>query len=269
LASYSTGTGSGCYEIDQTFSNFAVTNGSAGTGSTDQTTGTVDIAGASTFTAVTTPWTVTSTFTGNTAADWEVVDGSGGTNTEGTITYLTNTTQAFMTSATYPTVPSGHYIAIKSMSLTSSATDGTNAADTITITETFCIGSAACTTGAAGNTITLTASYSGSGDTTATYGCTVLTDAGATCGSATSATPITLTFTTPVTTLNMTDNYNLVAHGGTTDTLTSFFNTFNTEEAPEPSTFVLIGSALGGLGLLRLRARRKISTGAVDASSHV
>jgi hypothetical protein len=260
LASYGTpGTAVGCYEVDQTFSNFLVTNGSAGTGSTTQTTSTDDITGSSTFSAVTTPWTVTSTFSGATAADWEVVNGSGGTNTEGTITYVTNTTQAEFTVPTgYPTVTSGDHIAISSLSLTASASTGTNAADTITVTETFCIGTAACTTGATGDEITLTATYSGSGDTTATYGCTALTDSGATCGSASSATPITVTFASQVTTLNFSDDYNLVAHGTTTDTLNDFFNTFNTdEEAPEPSTFYLLGAGLAGFGMLRLRAARR------------
>ena len=270
LASYGTGTANGCYEIDQTFSNFLVTSGSAGTGTTAQTTSTDDIAGSSTFSAVTTPWTVTSTFSGATAADWEVVGGTGGANTEGTITYVTNTNQAEFTVPGYPTPSAGNSIAISSLSLTASASTGTNAADTITITETFCIGSAACTTGATGDTITLTATYSGTSDTTATYGCTALTDSGATCGSASSATPITVTFATQATTLNFSDNYNLVAHGGTTDTLNDFFNTFNTDEigAPEPSTFLLLGAGLAGFGLLRLRvARRRNPAGAAKVAA--
>jgi hypothetical protein len=270
LASYGTpGTAVGCYEVDQTFSNFLVTNGSAGTGSTTQTTSTDDITGSSTFSAVTTPWTVTSTFSGATAADWTIT-GSTGVNTEGTITYITNTSQAEFTVPTgYPTVTAGDHIAISSLSLTASASTGTNTADTITITETFCIGSATCTTGATGNEITLTASYSGSGDTTATYGCTALTDAGATCGSATSATPITVTFASQVTTLNFSDNYDSVVHVATTDTLNDFFNTFNTDEvAPEPSTFLLLGAGLAGFGMLRLRAaRRRNSSGAAKVAA--
>jgi hypothetical protein len=259
LASYGTGAANGCYEIDQTFSNFGVTSGSAGVGSTVQSTSTDDIAGTNTFSAVTTPWTVTSTFSGATAADWTIT-GAGGVNTEGTITYITNTSQAEFTVPTgYPTVTAGDHIAISSLSLTASASTGTSATDTITITETFCIGTGACTTGATGNEITLTATYSGSGDTTATYGCTALTDAGATCGSASSATPITVTFASQVTTLNFSDNYNLVAHGTTTDTLNDFFNTFNTDEigAPEPSTFLLLGAGLAGFGMLRVRAARR------------
>jgi hypothetical protein len=250
------GTAAGCYETDQTFSNFAVANGSAGTGSTAQTTSTVDIAGSTTFAAVNNPWTVTSTFSGATAADWEEVNGTVGANTQGTLTYLTNTTQAEFAVTGYPTPTAGAKIVISGLSLTAAATDGTNAADAITVTEIFCIGASACTTGTSGNEITLTASYSGSGDTTASYSCATLGGAQATCGTAgPSATPITVTFALPQTTLNFSDTYDLVAHGATTDTLTDFLNTFNTEETPEPSTFVLLGTALTGLGFLRLRKK--------------
>jgi len=45
------------------------------------------------------------------------------------------------------------------------------------------------------------------------------------------------------------------ASGGNRAFITSFSDDF--EETPEPSTFVLLGSALAAVGLLRLRARRK------------
>jgi hypothetical protein len=252
LASYGTGTGSGCYEYDQTFGNFAVTDGSSGIGSTAQSTSTVDIVGSiNNFSAVTSPWAVTSTFSGATVADWE----AGGGTTEGTITYLTNTTEAYFTSGTYPTPSPGDYIAITSMSLTVSGltVGGVPAPGSIAVTETFCIGAGPCTVGGSGNAITLSATFDDTN--TPTYACSVLTDSGATCGTASSGSPITLTFAGPVTTLDFSDNYDLVGDGN----MTSLSNLFNTDETsvPEPSMFVLLG---GGLGVaILLRAYRKSS----------
>src|SRR5580704_7260495 len=48
--------GAGCYDVDQTFSNFNVTNQSSGT-ATNQTTGTDDIHATNGFSVVTSPWT--------------------------------------------------------------------------------------------------------------------------------------------------------------------------------------------------------------------
>lgn len=246
LASYGTRTSDGCYEIDQTFGNFAVS--SAGTGIA-QSTSTDDILGSSNFSTVTSPWTVTSTFSGATVADWE----AGGATTEGTITYQTNTTEAYFTSGTYPTPSPGDYIAITSMNLTVSGSAEGGTPGSIAVTETFCIGAGPCTVGASGNTIILSATFDNS--LTPTYACSVLTDSGATCGSASSASPITLTFAEPAVTLDFSDNYNLVGSGN----MTAISNLFNTDgtNVPEPSMFLLLGGGLGGA--LLLRAYRKSS----------
>jgi hypothetical protein len=247
LASYGTGPSNGCYEIDQTFGNFAVTDGSSG--GVTQSTSTVDILGTSSFSAVTSPWTVTSTFSGATVGDWE----AGGATTQGTITYLTNTTEDYFTSATYPTPSPGYYIAITSLSLTASGdTGGGVGSGSIAVTETFCIGAGPCTVGGTGNTITLSATFNNT--STPTYACSALADSGATCGNTSSATPITLTFDEPVTTLDFSDNYDLV--GGAN--MTSLSNLFNTDqEVPEPSMFLLVAGGLGAA--LLLRAYRKTS----------
>jgi hypothetical protein len=86
-----------------------------------------------------------------------------------------------------------------------------------------------------------------------------MADAHASCGSTgPSSSPITVTFATPVSTLNFVDDYNLVeGNNGSAASLTDFYNTFgNQQEAAEPSTFLLLGTALTGFGLLRARRKK-------------
>jgi hypothetical protein len=81
---------------------------------------------------------------------------------------------------------------------------------------------------------------------------------GTSCPGTTSATPITVLFATNVVTLNVSDNYVLDVHSTTTTSLTDFADTFGEEElAPEPSTFILFGSALVGIVALRIRKRKQ------------
>ncbi len=78
-----------------------------------------------------------------------------------------------------------------------------------------------------------------------------------TCGTGSSASAITVAFNINVSTLNVNDAYTMAVHGGTTDTLTSFTNVWGDDEATlEPSTFVLLGTALTGLGFLRHRRKQ-------------
>jgi len=126
LASYGpTNTANGCFDIDKSFTDFSVTNqGTTGGGAaTVQTTSTDDIQGTNTFTAVTTPWTVTAGFTPAATSDWSYT-GSSGNHLEGTISYLVNSSAAFIAAGSgsgqnsqYPTPSPGDFFAITSANL--------------------------------------------------------------------------------------------------------------------------------------------------------
>lgn len=265
-----TATGSGCYETDQTFSNFATVNGSTSTG-VAQSNSTIDIAGSDTFTSETlnTPWLVSEAFSGATAADFAVT-GTGGATTKGTMSMLVNSTNAYLTNPTYPHPQAGANNFITSVSLATSGTtgDANNNDDSLVVVEMFCIGSGACTTGAGGDEVILTATY-GNNSSTPSYTCalgagvTAATAhiAAASCPGTASAAPIVVSFSLNVTTLTVTDIYTLAAHvnaagGNTTVTLNNFTDVFGEEElAPEPSSFFLLGLALAAVAALRLRRK--------------
>jgi hypothetical protein len=262
-------TGDGCYETDKTFSNFAVINGSStgvGTGTNfTQSTSTIDIAGSDTFSSekLNTPWSVSEAFTG-VGSDFSVT-GTGGITTKGTMSMLVNSTNAFLTNPSYPKPVAGATNFINTMSLSTSGTTGNANAgdDKLIVTETFCIGNAPCT---ATDEVILTATY-GNNSSTAGYTCgfgaggsaaTADVVAGS-CSATSSATPDVVQFSLNVTTVTVVDVYTLVAHvnsagGGTTVTLNNFTDVFGEEElAPEPSTFILLGSALAGVAVLLRR----------------
>jgi hypothetical protein len=272
LANYgSTSTANGCYDIDQTFSNFAVANQST-VGATIQSLSTVDVSGSSTWTSDASPWMNTSTFSGNTGANsntpapWTIT--ANDVNLGGTITYLTNTTEAYFSPSSYLAPPAGDSLLITNVSLSEAGLTGADSSDSATVTETLCVGSATCSqSGSNGNAIYLVATISGANQTIPQYQCfyaSTSANAGATCstvfvGPGGPSSPITVTFTNPVATLNFTDQYELVAADGVTSTVTldDLSNTFGNEEvSPEPSTFVLLGAGLAGLGLMRAHRRR-------------
>jgi hypothetical protein len=266
LASYGSQlTGNGCFDIDKSFTNFGVANlGTTGTGWTTQTTSTDDIQGASNFTNVTTPWTVTATFTPAAAGDWTTPVASSGNHLEGAINMLVNSSGAFIApggggNTQYPTPnPAGDVFVITSASLANVVGQTGNSggtADSMTVTETFCVGQGACT---AATTITLTATF-GNNDNSASFTCGVGGSVTASIGTCQSATAGVFNFAStfhPVT-LNVTDTYNLIVHSTTSDTLTSFDNVFGeTEVSPEPSTWLLMGTGLVGAAFLRFRKRK-------------
>jgi len=74
-------------------------------------------------------------------------------------------------------------------------------------------------------------------------------------------TSYTLTLTTPTTSIGVQNVFNLFSgsqsFGAGTTFLTAFNETFDPAQAPEPSSYVFMGSALLGLGLLRFRLKRR------------
>jgi hypothetical protein len=262
LGSFSGGTnpggpGQGCYETDDTFSQFNVTNGSTGTGSTMQTNATDNITGSTNFAAVSTPWTETATFTPTTTADWTIT-GRGGAENQGTINMIVNSNEAEFTDPSYHAPTAGDQIFFSTLGLATVGSTGRGTtADSLVVIETYCIGSAVCTSL---DTVTITATY-GNNATTPTFMCNAGTSSLATC--AVNGQSATFNGGANVTTLNVTDQYtsivNVRGEISTTDTLTSFANSFGDFEgstSPEPSTFVLLGSALAGLGFVRLRRKK-------------
>jgi hypothetical protein len=243
----------GCYVTDDTFSQFNVTYGSSAGGNTD-TSQTDTITGTSTFSAVSTPWTETATFAASSASQW-ATSGSSSVQNQGTVNMIVNSTEAAFTVPKYNTPDAGDQVYFNTLGLAASGSTGTSSSDAITIVETYCIGAAACT---ASDQVTITATYTGGGATSPTFACVAGATSDATC---TSATGSTASFAggSQVTTLNVTDQYVISGSGG--NSLGSIANSFGDFEgpdvpSPEPSTFILLGSALAGLGLVRLRRKK-------------
>ncbi|HEY4361980.1 MAG TPA: PEP-CTERM sorting domain-containing protein [Bryobacteraceae bacterium] len=152
-----------------------------------------------------------------------------------------------MTSPTFPsTLPSNLYITTVAFSATANTSSGGAGSGS----EIFCVGSSACTGGLTGNQIDLKFSFTNSN--VITYTCTVASaSAGATCGAASSASPITVTFNSLIQTLNMTNQYN-VKDTTASAALTNFSFVFGEEQAtPEPSALILLGTGLMGIFALR------------------
>jgi hypothetical protein len=136
-----------------------------------------------------------------------------------------------------------------------SAGDGTN--DRLIVYERFCLSGSPTNCGAT-NYVTIEAIYN-SGSTTPDYSCKVTgTIAGISCASPNSDIA-NISLSDQVTTLLVQNAYTLQEPGGsTTVTLNYFQDTFGEQiGVPEPSTFVLFGSALAGIAALRFRQRKQ------------
>jgi hypothetical protein len=194
--------------------------------------------------------------------------------TGGTLNYLANSSGAFIAPGAgagqnnqYPVASPGGSFVITTVGLSTVGTTGNSAnGDAITITKTFCIGTSACT---AADEVTLVATI-GNNSSTPSYTCVAGASSSASCGSASSGSPILATYAVSVFTLNVTDIYKLTAPGPatTSDTLTSFTDSFGEQQiAPEPSTFVLLGGALALIMGIRYRQNLCVSRLATSMSA--
>ncbi len=208
-----------------------------------------------------TPFTVSAEFEGATVADFEATSRNGGdTVTTGTLNYLVDSAPTTV-NTNYPTLsPYGaNYITEIKLNMSGTAGNGKANDDGITLTQTFCIGTSACTTA---DEIVITESI-GNDSSTVTYTCSAGTGSGATCGAATGSNASYATFKVNVIEVNVTDVYALSADqnfGGnnTTTTLNNFTDVFTEDElTPEPSSILLLGGGLLGLAALRFRKRKQ------------
>ncbi len=234
----------GCYETDNTFSQFNVTSASTGSGTT-QSNQTDEIAGSNTFSAVTSPWTETATFSGATG-DW-TVSGSGNTIV-GSVNMLVNSNEAYSTIPTYQAPSAGDAIYFNTLGLAVSGSTGVGGSG-MTVIETYCAGSLACTVS---DEITITATYNNN-SSSPSFSCSVGATSQATC--AVNHQTATFGGGALVQTVNVTDQYTENKNVTLMDFANSFGD-FESATSPEPSTFVLLGSALAALGLVRLRRKR-------------
>jgi hypothetical protein len=265
LASYGApSTADGCYATDKTFSNFSVADdsGSFGFGGyVNQTTSNVDIHTTNTFSLETTPWTVSAIFTGSMTA---TSNSESLSFTQANLYFLVNSTNAFLTNPTYPKPGTGLTNVITSVSLATSGVTGNSfypSQDRIQIIQDFCAGAAPCT---GTNQVGISALY-GNNSSAPAYSCFAGATSGATCGSASSASPIIATFSVGITTLNSSMSYDVQADvatnqvSNTTSTINSITDIFGEDEGivlPEPSTFLLLSFALAALAIAKLRQLR-------------
>jgi len=257
----------GCGQTDLGFNTFAVnrdtgigTGNGPSEGTTDLSTSGGVISGGTTITPISFDFAATYT-TGN---------AHGASAVDETVSYLA--TPNLGGAAEEPTGAAGHSWAINGIAaltipaptLTGTGIPtgtGTGTADVyLQIIETVCLGQTSLANCAAANEATLTAlvTYSGTalnavqnssscGSVTATFGCVAL-NGNLTFNDIFSAVVTDeIILNHPVDTGNGATTYNL--------SLAGFDDPFDQVEAPEPSTFILLGSALTGLGALRLRKR--------------
>lgn len=245
------GSGNGCISVDSDFQNFDVTGG-GGSFPTIATGGSAGIQ-----------------FPGATGSPAYVLDfETGATNTQGN-TGNTCTAQTWCVagataaqtqneSISYFAQASGaqHYYTI-------SLSDGTIqdaqllSGDVVKVQELFCIGATSVTVGSGGCTqansgylqITETSVENPAGTLTPLY--QVCVPGASACALTTVATAPTFAIDATEIAIQDTVTVSTVARDGRTIFIDSYDNGFG--EAPEPSTFILLGSALAGLAALRLR----------------
>jgi hypothetical protein len=238
LVTLGTGTTNGCYQDDLSYSNIALSGGDT-IGSTAQ----IHLYGGGTAASLDTVGPVDMFTSGFTTA------GGGAGTDSGTVTVQVNANAA----GASPTPPDSFW------NITHLQLDPTIAAAnniSVTITEDFCLNATQATTGgncSAANTYVLTATYA-TDSATAVFNCTVNS---ASCGA--SETGGVVTFSENVFSIAVSEQISIAdtaGHGNIGGTVTDVENIFTEDGVtPEPSTFILLGSALLGLTVFRKRKK--------------
>jgi hypothetical protein len=250
------GASAGCEQVDKEFNNFNYsTGGSSPEGGSSVP---VTFAGTSPTTAIGATFGLSNTWS----------DGSTGGTTAANTTAVAAYSVAVDPASS---LPSGQYYAITSLSLSvnSSITTPVGTSDTAILFEYFCAGgSADCTTGTLTDGINLAAPTAGyikfveSGSGFSTSGAEVI------CfnNGASSCTPVggnavnfaASIYTAGFTSIIVASDISVATVSGTQVSVNNFTeNYFETLDTPEPSTFILMGSALAGIAALRFRKRKQ------------
>jgi hypothetical protein len=151
-----------------------------------------------------------------------------------------------------PTPPPGSYAYFTSIALTGAATFGANA-DTLTVKQDICAGNVAACTDTTVGVIIIIETFTGNGtggSAAPSWSCTATTGSGplGTCVGTTGV--VNLQHITGIT-IDTT-----IASVHNSPGLTDFVDSYGEGDIPEPSTFILMGSALAGVAALRFRKRK-------------
>ena len=228
------GAANGCTATDANFVNFSVDGNQSVTGNLPNVSvlaGTTSLAPTETFTNNNNSWT-----------------GIGGTGSQ--------TVGEFLDALNTNPVPgTGKSTYFQSIVLTAAATLTINTT-TLTVTQDICQGNVATCTGATSGVIILAETFTrGATTTTSSWTCNAGIDKFGTCSAASGASALTVnlfSFQNELT-INTT-----ISSGNNSPVLTNFVDSFTEDQiTPEPSTFILMGSALAGVAALRFRKSKQ------------
>jgi len=248
----------GCSQADKSFTSLGVGTATctAGSGCTASTNGNTDIFATGSLSA--SPGLV-GTVTANLAPSSNIWTLTSGASTDtAPLDYVVQSNEAC------PALSGLHCVIGGNVGLTPTGSIALTAAggltQTITLVETFCINAATTVGCAAVNQGTIEAEITINGSTTTTD--STFTYLNCLAGSSVGSCNVGMTgiaLTGFVSEIAVSDTFTLTRNSGEGATLdlTNIANSFQEfEESPEPSTFALLGSALAGIGFLRLRRKR-------------
>jgi hypothetical protein len=259
---YGAGATNGCFQADKSFTTLAVGAGAActaGAGCTTSANGNTDIWATGTLSALSSPG-LGGTVTANLAPSSNIWTLTGSGTDTAALTYVVQSNETCPGGAGLHCAIGGNVGLAPTGSIVTTTAGG--ATETITVTENFCINAAttagclAANSGTIEGEITINGSTSGTFATFTFLNCLAGASVG-TCNGGVTGSSIALTgFFNEIAVSNSISLTRVNGDFATLD-LTNIANSFQEfEETPEPSTFALFGTALAGLGFLRLRSKK-------------